>query len=482
MKNNIFNYSNSYDSVIGNELWKTQNLVSEEALILTYSFYKIPEFEINLIIAASDRDELSSIEKNTIKQALEGDLLINAEKNAIIRFFERNEISDIEKNAVKNLLKRNELSFIEKFAVKQALTEWENVVDIKFREINNYEQSNIKFRKDALATGINGNSYITTCENKIEAACITLNNKNFNNNNLHSLEKGNQGFKTIIHEIGHALGLKHPTKKSEFDNPPFLIKSKDYSAVTIMSYESMSKMPNLFSKINLKYRPDSKLNFNKLEDNFYPCTPSVFDIAAIQKIYGANMSFNSGNNLYNFNDDCISKQFFTIWDPSGINILDAAQTVSDNIIDLRPGELHISNIGNRYFSLAYGSKIEEFLSGSGNDVIVAYYDNIIHTGSGNDIIYLGYGESNIIYGGQGEKKFIIDNNNLNKKKSISKIYDFKNKIDKICFTNYDNKSISIYEMVDKFGDINTQIKFDSDKIEIILQGVLIDPNYNIVYD
>lgn len=47
-----------------------------------------------------------------------------------------------------------------------------------------------------------------------------------------ALAAGNQGYETLLHEVGHALGLKHP-----FDSSPTLPAAKDNSAFTIMSYQ-----------------------------------------------------------------------------------------------------------------------------------------------------------------------------------------------------------------------------------------------------
>ena len=73
-------------------------------------------------------------------------------------------------------------------------------------------------------------------------------------------------------------------------------------------------------------------------------TPMLYDIAAIQYLYGANTNTRSGNDTYTFDAD---KPFIkTIWDGGGTDTIDASNQQYQAIIDLREG--HFSSIGLRY--------------------------------------------------------------------------------------------------------------------------------------
>src|SRR5687767_8482058 len=76
----------------------------------------------------------------------------------------------------------------------------------------------------------------------------------------------------ILHEIGHALGLKHPEDGGLNDRP---IANLD-SSLTVMSSGAI-ELPLASG---------------------HAITPLLYDILAIQHIYGANMSYNTGDTTY----------------------------------------------------------------------------------------------------------------------------------------------------------------------------------------
>ena len=56
-----------------------------------------------------------------------------------------------------------------------------------------------------------------------------------------NLSKGGDGYETLLHELGHALGLKHPFYEADYtgDNKAVLPDAQDNTAYTLMSYDAM---------------------------------------------------------------------------------------------------------------------------------------------------------------------------------------------------------------------------------------------------
>lgn len=185
------------------------------------------------------------------------------------------------------------------------------------------------------------------------------------------LRQGKSGFQVLLHEIGHALGLAHPFESSTF---PTNEDNFDYS---IMSYTD-----GTYAKIG-----SSAL-----------ATPAPYDIAAIQYLYGANMSTNAGNSRHTIKS---GENLRTIWDAGGNDTIDTTSYNSSVVIDLGEGGGKPIRVGSTAVWLALGSNIENANAGSGNDTISGNALNNVLTGNaGNDSI-LGGGGADSIYGGDG---------------------------------------------------------------------------------
>lgn len=89
-------------------------------------------------------------------------------------------------------------------------------------------------------------------------------------NNDAGVQEGGYGRLTIMHEVGHALGLKHPGNYNAGGGGspgPFLSQALDNKQNTMMSYYD-----------------------NGASKRVNSATPMIFDIAALQYLYGANKS------------------------------------------------------------------------------------------------------------------------------------------------------------------------------------------------
>lgn len=195
----------------------------------------------------------------------------------------------------------------------------------------------------------------------------------FYNQLTRSSAEGTFNYTTIIHEVGHSLGLKHP---GDYENGgasdgPYLPSTLDNSAYSIMSYNFN---PKILSRL---------------------VGPSLYDIEAIQYLYGANMAYAPGDQTYSVT----ATQFRTIWDPNGANTL-SGRTLNSNQI-LNAQESSFSSVNGFYTAaVAKGTKIANLEGGNGADTLIGNaLDNRFVGGRGDDKITGNGGVDTVVYSG-----------------------------------------------------------------------------------
>ncbi|MBX3503322.1 MAG: M10 family metallopeptidase C-terminal domain-containing protein [Alphaproteobacteria bacterium] len=229
---------------------------------------------------------------------------------------------------------------------------------------------------------------------------------------------GTYVWSTHIHELGHAMGLSHGHEASPYGALP---ADRDGLEFSVMTYRSYVGGP---------------ADYYRVETYGGPQTLMMYDIAALQYLYGADFTTNATDTVYRWNPltgemsvngvgqgapgggigGAANRVLMTIWDGGGVDTYDLSNYAGGVSVDLRPGQWSITSqaqrsdldvlnpgqhyaAGNVYNALLYNgdarSYIENAIGGAGADTIV-----------GNDIAntLLGGGGADQLFGGLGNDR------------------------------------------------------------------------------
>ena len=129
----------------------------------------------------------------------------------------------------------------------------------------------------------------------------------------------------------------------------------------------------------------------------WPVTPMPNDILAIQYLYGANMRYRTGDDVYTLVAD---GAYRTLWDAGGVDTLDGSQLLSGTTISLVPRAFTLHGPRSAT-AVAFNVVIENAIGTRGNDVLRGNgAANVLAGGQGNDEL-IGGGSSDELRGGDG---------------------------------------------------------------------------------
>jgi len=226
-----------------------------------------------------------------------------------------------------------------------------------------------------------------------------------------ALQQGGYGFVTLIHEIGHGLGLAHPHDGGD-SGETFPGVSNPNDPGTWGLNQGIFTTMSYIDGWRLEFPSHSAKSYG------WQASPMAFDIAAIQTIYGANLEHNTGDDTYALPTANTAGTFWTcIWDAGGTDTLSAKGATDDALLDLRDAPLagpnaggHVSSVADIVggYSIANGVVIEHALGGEGDDTLIGNAMCNRLKGGGGDDTLRGRAGADTLIGGDGADAFVFD--------------------------------------------------------------------------
>ena len=281
-------------------------------------------------------------------------------------------------------------------AVRQAFAMLGEIIDVRFVE-GNVATADMNFGNLA-TTDDYYSAYATMPERSREAGDIWFNLSSPSNQEV---GLAGIGFRIILHEMLHALGISHPSNYNAQEGVTLTYEAnasyfQDSLQYTIMSYFASSSTGAVRTS--------------------FAATPMAHDIAAIQHIYGANMTTRTGDTVYGFNSNAALAAYdfglnaspvVAIWDAGGRDTLDFSGWSSASRIDLEPGASSDGGGQTTNVQIAYGAWIENAIGGTGNDVISGNSASNRLQGGGGDDLLNGLAGTDRAEGGAGADIFVF---------------------------------------------------------------------------
>ena len=219
------------------------------------------------------------------------------------------------------------------------------------------------------------------------------------------------GLNTILHEVGHVLGLGHGGNY----NGAVVPSTQQFTAYdermwTSMSYIWWSEGSTALHGEDYDYKDTNWVNDSGVQIAA-ATTWMPLDIIAIQRLYGAAQSSPfDGGDVFGFNTNItgsIAKFFdftintnpvITIYDEGTGNTLDLSGFADEAHVDLADGGFSSAGGLTNNIGIAFGTVIETAITGDGDDTLIGNeQDNVFDGGAGADSFDGGAGSDTVTF-------------------------------------------------------------------------------------
>lgn len=245
-----------------------------------------------------------------------------------------------------------EMNANQKAAVKAALSYISAVTNLSFTEATN-GSGNLQLGDYNMDPQVGGKAGLDGVSNLPDAYPLTDKVYTFLNSNPNSDQgnstAGTKGWSDAWHELGHALGLKHPGNYDAAGSGatgPFLPAAMDNKQYSIMSYKTNASTEGLNNQSYMLY-----------------------DVAALQFLYGVNSSGSTAvgdvggaGGSFSYSE---AAPVSTLYSATGKDTIDLSGSVKGSAVNLNAGtyssinNLNAQNSGKQNVAIAFGSIINK---------------------------------------------------------------------------------------------------------------------------
>lgn len=260
----------------------------------------------------------------------------------------------------------------EKLVMRAELDHIETFLNVDFVEVSGQADPDMNLGKVNLipsTAGVGGNSYTFSGSTILEYDSYAV----FRND----IDLSSDRTSLILHELGHAMGLKHPF------SAPVIPDAYDNNKYSIMSYA---------------VNPDNGQDSDAM---------MLFDVYALQDLWG-EADYNTTNTIYNAPR---TSTVDLIWDTGGANDkFDAGARTDPVKFDLRQGYFSSFDATDDVV-IAFGVDIENADGGKGDDTITGNdLSNLLRGDSGRDDLF-GKGANDRMFGNVSRDRLFGEDGN-----------------------------------------------------------------------